>query len=187
MILTTGTALQWYMIAGTTSKPHLRSRPHLSYTCTHYNKAGHEFLTSSPNSAPLEIKTQWKGITCMNITSRKVPPSKTMHDQLRPTPLPRSFPCAIIYAFSSKLAPMTVTWADSVCLHRSLDDERSRESRETKVDKAIDILKVKVGKCPHNRHSGKLTGKSINYRKRGRSRKGRSWSCTVLEEGTFVV
>ena len=42
---------------------------------------------------------------------------------------------------------MTVTWADSVCLHRSLD-ERSRESRKTKVDKAssgfVDILKVKV-------------------------------------------
>ena len=31
---------------------------------------------------------------------------------------------------------MTVTWADSVCLHRSID-ERSRESSKTKVDKAI--------------------------------------------------
>ena len=63
---------------------------------------------------------------------------------------------------------MTVMWADSVCLHRSLD-ERSRESRKTKVDKAssgfIDILKVNAGKCPHNRHWGALTGKSINDRK----------------------
>ena len=85
-------------------------------------------------------------------------------------PLPRSSYCASIYAFFSKLAPITVTWADSVCLHRSLE-ERSRESRKTKVDKAIDILKVKVGKCPHNRHWGTLTGKSINNRKRGRSQK----------------
>ena len=66
---------------------------------------------------------------------------------------------------------MTVTWADSICLHRSLD-ERSRESHKMKVDEAIDILKVKVGKCPHNRHYGTLTGKSINNRKRGRSRMG---------------
>ena len=89
----------------------------------------------------------------MQLTSPKVPPSKTIH------------------AFSSNLAPMTVTWADFVCLHRSLD-ERSRESRKTKVDKAIDILKVKVGKCPHNRHWDTLIGKRIINRKRGRSRKG---------------
>ena len=42
---------------------------------------------------------------------------------------------------------MTVMWANSVCLHRSLD-KRSRESRKTKVDKVssgfIDILMMKV-------------------------------------------
>ena len=66
---------------------------------------------------------------------------------------------------------MAVTLADFVCLHRSLD-ERSKESRKTKVDKAIDILKVKVGICPYDRHWGALTGKIIINRKRGRSRKG---------------
>ena len=41
-------------------------------------------FTSSPISAPLEIKTQWKGITCMQLTSPKMPPSRTMYDQLAP-------------------------------------------------------------------------------------------------------
>ena len=54
---------------------------------------------------------------------------------------------------------MTVTWADSIYLYSSRD-ERSGENSETKVDKAIDILKVKVGKCQYNRHWGALTGKS---------------------------
>ena len=39
---------------------------------------------------------------------------------------------------------ITVIWADSVCLYRSLD-ERARESRKTKVDKVlsgfVDILR----------------------------------------------
>ena len=130
------------------------------------------FLTLSPNSAPLEIKTQWKGITYMQITSPRCLLLK-QYMISSASPLPRSSSCAIIYAFSSKLAPMTVTWADSVCLHHSRD-ERSKESRKTKVDKAIDILKVKVEKCPDNRHWGTLNGKSINNRKRGRSRKGQS-------------
>ena len=108
----------------------------------------------------------------MQITSPKVSPSKTIHDQLRP--LPRSSSRAIIYAFSSKRAPITVIWADSVCLYRSLD-ERSRERRKTKVDKAssgfVDILKLKVGKGPSNRDRRLLAGECINNRTRGRSRK----------------
>ena len=60
---TTGMALQRYMIAGTTSKPHIRSRPHLSYT--HHNKAGHEFFYIVPKWRSTRDKTQWKGITCM--------------------------------------------------------------------------------------------------------------------------
>ena len=107
----------------------------------------------------------------------KVLPSKTIHDQPPPPPSEIFLFCDYL-CISSKLVPLTVTWADSVCLHRSLD-ERFRESRKMKVDKAIDILKVMVGKCPHNRHWGTLTGKSINNRKRWRSRKGRSWSCIV--------
>ena len=61
--------------------PH-KQPPHLSYTQT----AGHDFLTctSSPYSTPVEIKTQWNGITYMQITFPKVPPSKTIQDQLRP-------------------------------------------------------------------------------------------------------
>ena len=56
-----------------------KSRPHLSYS--HFNKVGHEFsFKSSQNSAPFEIKTQWNRITCMQLTSPKVPPSKTIHD-----------------------------------------------------------------------------------------------------------
>ena len=39
--------------------------------------------------------------------------------------------------------------------------------------------------CPHNRHWGELAEKSINNRTRGRSQKGRSWSCVVSEGGTF--
>ena len=128
------------MIAGTTPKPHPRRRHHLSYT--HYNTTEHAFLSSSPNSAAFQIKTQWIGITCMQFTSPQVPPSKTIHDQLRP--IPRSSYRAIIYVLFSKRAPITVILADSVCLYRSFD-ERSRERRETKVDKAssgfVDILR----------------------------------------------
>ena len=52
-------------------------------------------LTSSPNSATFEIKTQWSGITCMQLSSPKVPPSKTIHDQLRQLPrLFRHFPAS---------------------------------------------------------------------------------------------
>ena len=79
---------------------------------------------------------------------------------------------------------MTVTWADSVCLHHSRD-ERSRESRKTKVDKAIDILKVKVEKCPHNRHWGTLTGKRINNRKEEDLGRGGANRVLFLKEGTF--
>ena len=55
-------------------------------------------------------------------------------------------------------------WANFVCLYRSLD-ERSRESRKTiegiVSSGFVDILKVKVGKCPHNRDRRLLAGKCI--------------------------
>ena len=105
------------------------------------NNAG-GYDNSSPDFRHGELKTQWIGITCMQLTSPQVPPSKTIHDQLRP--IPRSSYRAIIYALLSKRAPITVILADSVCLYRSFD-ERSRERRETKVDKAssgfVDILR----------------------------------------------
>ena len=45
--LTTGTALQLYMIAGTTPiKAPPKKPPHLSYT--HYNKTGHECFLHRP-------------------------------------------------------------------------------------------------------------------------------------------
>ena len=43
-----------YMIAGTTPKPHLRSRPHLSYT--HYNKTGHELFYIVPKYRSIRDK-----------------------------------------------------------------------------------------------------------------------------------
>ena len=100
----TGTALQWQMFAGTSPKPYLRSRPdcHIPIMI----RPDKNFLTS-PNSSPFEIKTQWNGISSMRITSPKVPPSKTILDQL--CPLPRSSSCAIIHAFSSKRAPITIS------------------------------------------------------------------------------
>ena len=150
------------MIAGTTPKPNLRSRP----TChiLIIIRLDTNCLTSSPKSDPSKINKQGNSITCMQHTSPKVPLSKTIHDQLRP--LPRSCSRAIVYAFPAS-APQhgyvgrfclplsyTVMWADYVCLYRSLD-ERSRESCKPKVDKDssgfVDILKVKVGKGPHNR------------------------------------
>ena len=89
----TGTALQRFIIAGTTPKPRLISRP----TCHMPTiiRPGTIFLTSSPNSPPFEIKTQGNGISCMQLTFLKVPSSKTIHDQLRP--LPRSSSLAIFY------------------------------------------------------------------------------------------
>ena len=68
-------------------------------------------LRSSPKSAPSKIKTQRNGITCMHLTSLNWAFSKTIHDQLRP--LPRSSSRAVLYAFSSKQAPITVMWAFS--------------------------------------------------------------------------
>ena len=44
-------------------------------------------------------------------------------------------------------------------------------------------MKVRIG--PDNRDSGALAGKSINNHTREISRKGRSWSCIVLEGGIF--
>ena len=43
---------------------------------------------------------------------------------------------------------------------------------------------MKVGKGPHNHDRRLLACKCINNRKRGRSGKGRSWSCIVLETRT---
>ena len=98
------------MIAGTTPKPHLRRCPHLSYT--HYNKARHEFLTSSPNKRSIRDKTQRNRINRMRLTSPKMHLSKKIHDWHRPL---RIVPYrAIIYASFSKRAPMTVTWSNFV-------------------------------------------------------------------------
>ena len=60
------------MIAGTTPKPHIRSRPicHIPILI----RPGTNFLTSSPKSAQSKIKTQRNGITCMQLTSPKVAP-----------------------------------------------------------------------------------------------------------------
>ena len=108
--LSTSTALQWYIIVGTTPKPLLRSRPTCQYT--HYNKARHEFLTSSPNKRSIRDETQRNRINCMRLTSPKVLLSKTIHDWIHPL---RIVPYrAIIYAFFSKRAQMTVTWFNFV-------------------------------------------------------------------------
>ena len=138
---------------------------------------------SSRNSTPFEIKTQWNGITYMQLTSLKVPSSTTIPDQLRP--LPRSSSRASIYALTSKCAPITVMWVNFICLYRSLD-EKSRKNRKTKVDEVsscfVDILKVKVGKGPHNPNRRLLAGKYAREEDLGM---GRSWSCIGLERGTF--
>ena len=94
----------------------------------------------------------------MKLTSLKVPPSKTIHDLFGPLPISPSR--AIINAFSSnKRAPITIIWADFVCLYRSLD-ERSRESRKTKVDKASSVfflhVKVNVRIGPDNRYRARF-------------------------------
>ena len=120
-----GVVIQWTPVSGVAvqheksveswAQP-VESRPHGSK----FNRVkiqfytGHEFfdiyiLTLSAYSPPFEIKTQWNGITCTQLTSHKTPPSKTIHNQLRP--LPRSHFFVISYAFSSKCAPMTILWA----------------------------------------------------------------------------
>ena len=74
--------------------------PNLSYT--HDDKTGRNFWTLSPNSAPFEIKTQWNGITCIQLTSPKVPHSKTIHDQLR---LFRYIPLVQLFMYFPATAP----------------------------------------------------------------------------------
>ena len=112
------TALLWFLIAGTTPKPYLRSRP----TCYIHImiRPDTNFVTSFPNSAQFDIKTQWNGITCMQLTSPKVPPSKTIHDLLL-----RRFwdlPCVWLFLhFLEKRAPITVIRAGFACLFRSLE------------------------------------------------------------------
>ena len=72
--------------------------PHQSYT--HYNKARHECFDIVPKNRSIQDKTQRNGITCMQLTSPKVPLSKTIRDQLRLLPI--SCSRAVIYTFSSK-------------------------------------------------------------------------------------
>ena len=109
-------------------KARLKSRPHLSYT--HYNKAGHEFFDIVPKKRSTRVKN---AVERNNLHATYFPKGASfVNNTWSAPPLPRSSSFAIIYAFSSKLAPMTVTWADSVCLYSSLD-ERSRESCKTKV------------------------------------------------------
>ena len=79
--------------------PPKKPLPLLSYNII---RPDQNFFTLSPKSTPSKINTQRNGITCMQLTSPKVPLSKTIHDQFRP--LPRSSSCAVIYAFSSKQA-----------------------------------------------------------------------------------
>ena len=69
--------------------------PRLSYT--HYNKARHEFLTSSPNKRSIRDKTQRNKINRMRFTSQKVHLSKTIHDWHRPPPPLAS--CHIVRVF----------------------------------------------------------------------------------------
>ena len=88
--LITSTALQWYMIAGTTAKPHLISCSRLSYT--HYNKARHEFLTSSPNKPSIWDKTQ------MNRINRMLLPFLN-NTRLAPPPSYRVVSCGILRLF----------------------------------------------------------------------------------------
>ena len=87
------------------SKAPPKKPPLLSYNI-HVIRTDTNFLTSSPKSAPSKIKTQRNGITCMQLTSPKMPLSKTIHDQLRP--LPRSSSRVVIYAFSSKQTQIPV-------------------------------------------------------------------------------
>ena len=61
------------MIAGTTPKPHLRSRP--TYDIFIIIRPDTNFLPSR-NSAPFQIEMQWQ------LTSPKMPPSIQIHDQL---------------------------------------------------------------------------------------------------------
>ena len=106
----TSTALQWYMIAGTTPKSHIRSRPicHIPIIIRPDANFWHRPLISAQS----EIKEQRNRINCMRIISRKVHLSKTIHDWLRPL---RIVPYhAIIYTFFSKRAQMTVTWSNFV-------------------------------------------------------------------------
>ena len=64
----TGTTLQWYMIAGTTPKPHLRSPPPLlSYNII---RPDTNFWHRLQISVPSEIKTQRNRINCMRQGNR---------------------------------------------------------------------------------------------------------------------
>ena len=106
----------------------------------------------------------------MQRTSPKVPPSKTIHDQLHL--LPRTSSRAIIYVFSSKRALITVILTISLCLCRILD-KRSRESRKRKWTKrqvVLLIFKVKVKIGSNNRDKGALAGRCMNNRTRWRYR-----------------
>ena len=81
-------------------------------------------------------------------TSPKVPPSKTIHDQLRPF---RDLPLVRLYMHFPASASRSRLSGPILFAFIVVSMKRSRESRKTKVDKAssgfVDILKVKLGKA----------------------------------------
>ena len=146
----TGTALKWYMMTGWNhSQAPPKKPPHLSYT--HYNNFWHR----PQISATSEIKTQRNRINRMQLTSPKVHLPKTMHDWLRPLPIVPYR--AIIYAFFSKRAPMTVMWADFV--YNTLIAYRRLPRRDQGV-----VYKIH----PRNRHWSAFAEKCLNDRTMGR-------------------
>ena len=107
---TTSTKWQWYMIAGTTPKSHIRSRPfcHIPIIIRPDTNFWHRLQISTPS----KTKTQRNILNCMQCTSPKVHLSRTIHDWHRPLRIVTYR--AIIYASFSKRAPMTVTWSNFV-------------------------------------------------------------------------
>ena len=147
------------MIAGTTPKFHLRSRP----TC----------------HIPIIIRpTQRNRMNCMRLTSKKVHLSKTIHDWHCPL---RILPYrAIIYASFSKRAPMTFTWSNFVnnTLIAYIYMYQRVYIRLPRRDQGIVYLFV----GPRYRHWGAFAKRCINNRTK---RRERCQSCIVLERWTF--
>ena len=173
---TTSTTLQWYMIAGTTPKSHLRSRP----TCHTpiIIKPDTDFWHRLQISTPSEIKTQRNRINCMRCTSPNVHLSKIIHDWRRPLRIVTYR--AIIYASFSKRAPMTVTWSNFVNNTLIAYIYQRVYTRMPRRNQGTCIVYLFVG--PRNRHWGTFAKRCINNRA---MRRGQCQSCIVLERCTF--
>ena len=108
----------------------------------------------------------------MRLTSSEVHLSKPIHNWLRHLSfVPYR---AIIYAFFSKRAPMTVTWSNFVNNTLYLD----------RLYACLDAINVnKIG--PRNRHWGAFAERCIDNRTIRQDTQGRCQSCIVLERCTF--